>query len=205
MELGEYMLSSVEEMLQDARSESARRVARREALQLVSQLNSKYSPEEQHQILQVLLRVDEGAGVYPPEVRTQADALLGWLEEMRSTVSGKPPASSACAALLPPRYRDAAAALCFSSAIAGGLGWIMDVQWLFWIGALLAAFNFLLNIASRILKAIIAPVALAFLGASILDPWYVGAAVGLILGNAVEAAGELIGRARTRVYRGVRR
>ena len=125
MELGEYILSSVEDILRDARSETARRLGRHEALQFVRELNSKYTPEQRHQILQVLLKADGGlVEAYPPEIRTQADALLGWLDAMRSTVSGKSPAPSACAALLPLRFRDAAAMLCFASAIAGfGPAW----------------------------------------------------------------------------------
>lgn len=79
-----------------------------------------------------------------------------------------------------------------SGPILGGVGYFLDWPWLFWIGVILAAANFLMNGLSGAMKLPIFPLLLIVVGALFLPPWYVGAALGLLAWTAIEAAGEIL-------------
>jgi hypothetical protein len=70
------------------------------------------------------------------------------------------------------------------------------LEWpvVFWLGVLVAAGNLWMDVASEVMKFPIIPIALVVGGAIMLAPWWYGAAVGLLVWTALDAAGILLGR-----------
>jgi len=75
--------------------------------------------------------------------------------------------------------------------IIGALGLYFDLQAVFWIGVVIAGLNLFMNLASGAMKFPILPLASAGIGIMLWQPWYVGAALGLLAWTTLEAAGEL--------------
>ena len=75
--------------------------------------------------------------------------------------------------------------------IIGGLGFYFGLPVAFWAGVLIAVANLVLNLASGVMRAPILPALCILVGASLLPPWYAGAAVGLLAWTAAESAGEI--------------
>lgn len=194
MELDQYILSSIEDMLHDAASDEGRFLVQRDAQQLVVDLNSKFTAEERRQIL-TLLKGEDTPERYPDVIQKQANTLVGWLKTMRSTVSRKPIEKDHLSKLLHPPLMNPAFILTVTGPMLGGLGWWFELQWLYWLGVLVSSITLFLNLASGVLKAPIIPAILMIGGAFLMEPWYLGAGAGLLIWTGLEAIGEIIGKA----------
>lgn len=82
--------------------------------------------------------------------------------------------------------------------VLGGVGWFMNIMWLFWVGALLCVINLFMNLASGVMKLPVLPVLFMAIAAPLVSPWYVGLAVGLIAWTALESVGEVVGLRKER-------
>jgi hypothetical protein len=80
----------------------------------------------------------------------------------------------------------------------GGIGYFLNLPWLFWIGVVLAFANLAMNGLSGAMRFPVLPLVFIVAAALFLSPWYVGAGVGLLVWTAVEAIGELTWGARRR-------
>lgn len=80
--------------------------------------------------------------------------------------------------------------------VLGGLSWLLQWPWLFWVGAALCAVSLLLDIGSGAMKLPVIPVALMALGSGALSPWWFGAAVGLMGWTTLDSVGALVKLAR---------
>ena len=78
-----------------------------------------------------------------------------------------------------------------SGPLLGGLGYYLEYDILFWIGVVLAGFNFFMNVASGAMKFPILPLALVAVGLAFFPPWYIGAAIGLLVYTALEGISEI--------------
>jgi len=193
MELDQYILSLIEEMLHDAASDEGRFLVQRDAQQLVVYLNSKFTDEERRQIL-TLLKDEDTPERYPDVIQKQATALVGWLKTMRSTVNRKPIEKDHLSELIHPPIVNPAFILTVAGPMLGGFGWWFELQWLYWLGVLVSSVTLFLNLASGLLKSPVIPVILMIGGAFLMDPWYLGAGAGLLIWTGLEALGEIIGR-----------
>ena len=194
MELGQYILSSIEDMLRDAASDEGRFLVQRDAQQLVVHLNSKFTAEERRQIL-TLLKGEDTPERYPDVIQKQANTLVGWLKTMRSTVSRKPIEKDHLSKLLHPPLVNPAFILTLTGPMLGGLGWWFELQWLYWFGVLVSSITLFLNLTSGVFKAPVIPAFLMIGGAFLMEPWYLGAGAGLLIWTGLEALGEVIGKA----------
>lgn len=77
--------------------------------------------------------------------------------------------------------------------VIGGIGWLIEIHWLFWAGVILAGFNLFMNLSSGVMKLPILPILFVVAGGALLKSWLVGAGTGLLIWTAIEAVGELIG------------
>jgi hypothetical protein len=77
--------------------------------------------------------------------------------------------------------------------VLGGLGWYLEISWLFWLGVAFAAITLFLNLASGVMKLPVLPVIFMVVAAVLLSPWYVGLGVGLLIWTALEAVGKIVG------------
>lgn len=75
--------------------------------------------------------------------------------------------------------------------LLGVAGWLTGVQVLFWIGVVVCAATLFLNLASGVMKLPVLPVACIALFSGLVSPWWRGAASGLVVWTAFEAAGEV--------------
>ena len=79
-------------------------------------------------------------------------------------------------------------------AALGGVGWLIQVPWLLWIGVIVCILNLALNLASGVMKLPILPALFMLVGAVVATPWWYGVAVGLIVYTGLEALGEVYAR-----------
>ena len=80
-----------------------------------------------------------------------------------------------------------------SGPVIGGIGWYVDIQWLFWVGVGLCAVNLFMNVTSGVMKAPILPTLIMIVAGVFLEPWYFGAGIGLLAWTALEVVGEFVG------------
>jgi len=76
----------------------------------------------------------------------------------------------------------------------GGIGWLIQLPWLLWIGVAVCTLNLALNLASGVMKLPILPAICMLVGAVVATPWWYGVAVGLIVYTGLEALGEVYAR-----------
>jgi len=76
----------------------------------------------------------------------------------------------------------------------GGIGWLIPLPWLLWIGVAVCTLNLALNLASGVMKLPILPAICMLVGAVVATPWWYGVAVGLIVYTGLEALGEVYAR-----------
>jgi len=74
----------------------------------------------------------------------------------------------------------------FAGAVVGTLGYVLDVAWMFWLGAAIAAFNELMNVWSGAYLLPYAALVTVTAGVLFLSPWTIGVGVGLIAAAAVD-------------------
>ena len=86
----------------------------------------------------------------------------------------------------------------FAGPILGIVGLGIDVQALFWIGVIICAFNLFMNLASGVMNFPLIPGVLVVAGGIYWSPWFMGAALGLVVWTGLEALGELYSIARGR-------
>ena len=79
-------------------------------------------------------------------------------------------------------------------AAAGIFGFASDIFWLLVVGAALCGLNEFLNTVSGVYKFPFIALILVMIGGVVVDPWYVGAMLGLCGAGAADALGEVIGR-----------
>lgn len=193
MELRQYILESINDLLRDAVSEEGRTLVKRDACQLVDHMDAKYEQEQRQQIL-ALLRGETSPDMYSAEIASEAESLLGWFKAMRATANRKPLEKDHLAELYAPSLINPAFLITLSAPLSGGIGWFLGLQWLFWIGVGLALLTLFLNLASGVLKLPVLPALLIIIAASLITPWYVGAAAGLLTWTGLELMGEIFGR-----------
>ena len=75
--------------------------------------------------------------------------------------------------------------------IIGGLGLYLDSPITFWVGVAIACLNLFMNLASGAMRFPLLPAGAVIVGATFWQPWYLGAALGLLAWTVVEAIGEL--------------
>jgi hypothetical protein len=80
-----------------------------------------------------------------------------------------------------------------SGPVLGAVGWYSHFTWLFWVGVALCAITLFLNVASGVMKLPVLPVLFMVVAAAVLNPWYVGLGVGLLIWTVLESVGEVIG------------
>jgi hypothetical protein len=80
-----------------------------------------------------------------------------------------------------------------SGPLLGTIGWFLNIQWLLWIGVVLAVINLVMNIASGAMKLPVFPVMFMLAASVLFNPWYIGVGVGagLLIWTAIESVGEL--------------
>jgi len=79
-----------------------------------------------------------------------------------------------------------------SGPILGGLGFVaFDSPILFWSGVALSVGNLFMNLVSGVMKLPLLPLLCVIVAIVLLQPWYVGAGVGLIAWTAFETATEI--------------
>ena len=78
--------------------------------------------------------------------------------------------------------------------VFGGIGWLIQAQWLLWIGVAVCALNLLLNLASGVMKPPFLPAFFMLAAALATSPWWYGLAVGLVVYTGLEALGEVHAR-----------
>ena len=72
------------------------------------------------------------------------------------------------------------------ASLLGCLGYFTDIFWLFWLGAALAFLNALLDTISG-MRFPWLRIGAVGIGVFTIEPWYFGAAVGLLIMTAIEA------------------
>ena len=75
--------------------------------------------------------------------------------------------------------------------VVGVLGLYLGSPVTFWIGVALACFNLFMNVASGTFNIPLLPLAAVAVGAVFWQPWYMGAALGLLGWTILEALGEI--------------
>ena len=78
--------------------------------------------------------------------------------------------------------------------VLGGVGWLVQVPWLLWIGVAICTLNLALNLASGVMKLPILPTIFMLVAAVVASPWWYGVAIGLIVYTGLEALGETYAR-----------
>ena len=78
--------------------------------------------------------------------------------------------------------------------IIGVVGILVEIQWLFWMGVAVCILVLWLDGISGAMKFPIIPGALMIVGAIVLDPWYFGAGVGLMLWTATDTISMIVGK-----------
>ena len=82
--------------------------------------------------------------------------------------------------------------------VLGGAGWFLQIPWLFWVGVAFCVVTLALNLASGVMRLPLFPVLFVGVTAFLVNPWYAGAGLGLVIWTALEAIGEVIGLRRER-------
>ncbi|WP_179397230.1 hypothetical protein [Marinobacter sp. ANT_B65] len=100
-------------------------------------------------------------------------------------------ALSSCSARLVCRAKPKLAEFTLLGPLVGVVGWFLGLYWLLWIGVVLATINLSLNLASGAMKLPVLPGVFMFVAAELLNPWYLGVGVGLLIWKALEGAAEL--------------
>ncbi len=76
--------------------------------------------------------------------------------------------------------------------VLGGVGWFMNITWLFWVGAALCVITLFLNLVSKAMKFPVLPILFMAIATPLVSPWYVGLAAGLLAWTALESIGEVV-------------
>lgn len=194
MELHNYILAAIDDILKDAATDEGRALVLRDAHQLLEHLQKKWTVEQQNQIL-ALLNGEANPSTYSSEIASEAETLLGWLRAMSATATRPAIVGDHLAKMYAPHLINPAFLLTLAGPLCGGIGWFIEYQWFFWIGVSLSGLTLFLNLASGVLKAPILPTLFTAVGAFSLSPWYVGAGAGLLLWTGCELIGEIFGRA----------
>ncbi|MBZ0072964.1 MAG: hypothetical protein K8I04_14705 [Gammaproteobacteria bacterium] len=194
MELRDYILAAIDDILKDAATDEGRALVLRDAHQLVEHLEKKWAAEQQNQIL-VLLKGEANPSTFSSEIASEAAMLFGWFKAMSATARRPAIVRDHLAGMYAPPLLNPAFLLTLAGPLCGGIGWFSEYQWLFWVGVGLSGLTFFLNLASGVLKMPILPTLFTAVGAFSLSPWYVGAGAGLLLWTGFELIGETFGRA----------
>jgi hypothetical protein len=90
--------------------------------------------------------------------------------------------------------------LTWTGPIIGGIGYLVGLPTLFWIGVAFTSLNLFMNVASGTMQLPLLPLACIIIGSVLIGPWYYGASVGLLTWTAIEAVSESwpIGKRRRR-------
>ena len=194
MELRHYILETIDDLLRDAITDEGRTLVRRDADQLVEHLYGKWTKEQRQQILS-LLKGEVNPSAYSAEIASETETLLGWFKTMRATATRPAIARDHLSELYAPPLFNPAFLLTLAGPLCGGIGWLIEYQWLFWVGVGLSTLTLFLNLASGVFKLPMLPILLMLIGAWSMSSWYVGAGVGLLLWTVLELIGEFVGRA----------
>ncbi|WP_062264267.1 hypothetical protein [Endozoicomonas arenosclerae] len=74
----------------------------------------------------------------------------------------------------------------FLGPFLGGLGFYFEIPILFWVGVGIAAFTCFMNLLSGMYPFPFVELGLMLVGVFMLDPWYIGASVGLLIATAID-------------------
>ena len=83
--------------------------------------------------------------------------------------------------------------------LVASVGWFLQSAWIYWFGVIVCVITMLLNMAVGAMRLPVLPIVVMTLAANYFrEPWYFGAAIGLVGWTTLDAIGEVIGYFRRR-------